>query len=1366
MTKRFISIILSVIFLMSSAEFVGADGIDIISERREYDNVLLDESFDKMTEINPSEWELKSTSENTGLTYDVVNKSDFGLGGATEDDKAVKIAKTAADATKDNYFRMNYSGGSVIEKQCDVTKLTKMQIDFDIYFDEFADVYVRFYESGSKSDNLLCFKKSGKLLLTNGSDTYDAGAYKIDEWMNMHVYFDFIENTYDVYIGEELLKAGLSLQNIDNYIISFGPYLWTADLYTFYFDNAKVKIPREFCIKSSYPVDGAQRVSTEEIINITLSNFLAGFDKSMLLVRENGEEFTGFEAVEKNGVITVTFPSKMAYGTQYEIVLTENLKDIFGQELSDSISFTTVKDGEIALTPALREEILNAVNNGDVETVINSYRDVLGFVDSMFNGDVYELIEAQKPFEEYSEFMEAVTVAAELINNVNDTSASEMLVLIEEYGDILFGDVSNYYEFCQMSNNDKKAVCKKIADKSPYEDLRQLKIRFSVSVAGIGEPESTDRPVYTKAILDESFDETKAIMSNVWERKSTTGTAGLTYDIVNASEYDVANADEHIRVLKMSKDTTSIDNYFRMTYANRSGLVAGAYNIDDLQYVQIDFDIYFTERTDMYVRFYDSLSGSSTKFDNIFIFKENGDLTFLNGKEMHPYNAGEWYTFHTYFNFIEDTYTVYMDETLLEADIPTKSLDSCLVSYGPYTNTSSEAYTVYLDNMRFIIPDSFKINATFPCNGETNANVAEDVVFSFSNPVDSFDVSETVITEDGKRVSDFEVKKVGSEVSISFPQGLKFHSEYEVILPEYLVDVFGNELGGNRSLSFQTSAETLVASVPEIMEDNASLYATAKAINPNSEEKIVSLMALVYKPDASAAVLLKEEKTVSADSMEDFILQIPYEYNVGYHLKAFVCEKNGTYKMLSEKYAVLPETSISTDEGTCSISLNKFDLNGSSVSISGSLSDKKSKIVFVTITDETENLIYAAPILTDTEGNFETELKLPEKEVRAYYIGVSGKDILNTETARIVYLTENKKEEIKNAVNNGKAESVMTKYRGMLNFSDEVYHDNIYVVIDEQKPYESFDDFEDGVELYDKLWKDINSADFTYLTELFDKYGDIILNGTANADEYAELPVNQKNKINRELVKSLPFESFKELREKFSDNFKSFDSDSGVGGGGNPGGGGNSSSDNGYGGSSIDIVSEDTASSIFEEKQDGFADLNSVPWAQQSICALLEKGIVSAELNYRPTDNITREEFVKMLSELVDIPKIQTPSGFSDDSSDKWYSQYLSGARSVGVINGDPDGSFGVGLAISRQDMAVMAYRALKAAGYTLPETTDPIAFSDSSEISGYAEEAVRIMQQAGILSGMGNGRFAPMENANRAQAAVIVYNMLTEVIE
>ena len=56
---------------------------------------------------------------------------------------------------------------------------------------------------------------------------------------------------------------------------------------------------------------------------------------------------------------------------------------------------------------------------------------------------------------------------------------------------------------------------------------------------------------------------------------------------------------------------------------------------------------------------------------------------------------------------------------------------------------------------------------------------------------------------------------------------------------------------------------------------------------------------------------------------------------------------------------------------------------------------------------------------------------------------------------------------------------------------------------------------------------------------------------------------------------------------------------------------------------------------------------------------------------------------------------------------------------------------------------------------------TDSSAFSDASEISEYAKDAVSKLAAKKIINGMGNGTFSPKATLTRAQAAVLIYSAL-----
>lgn len=172
----------------------------------------------------------------------------------------------------------------------------------------------------------------------------------------------------------------------------------------------------------------------------------------------------------------------------------------------------------------------------------------------------------------------------------------------------------------------------------------------------------------------------------------------------------------------------------------------------------------------------------------------------------------------------------------------------------------------------------------------------------------------------------------------------------------------------------------------------------------------------------------------------------------------------------------------------------------------------------------------------------------------------------------------------------------------------------------------------------------------------------------------------------------------------------------------------------------------------------GFSDIEAVPWAAAAIEALAEKGIVSGRGDnlFCPEENVTREEFVKLLVMLFRISAdTASEHSFTDADSSEWYYPYLNAAYAAGIINGKTDGSFGVGDFVTRQDAAVMLNNCIGAFSLEAGEETE---FSDSADISEYARDAVKKIKAAGIVSGYEDGSFLPLNPITRAEAAKILF--------
>ncbi|MBR2847326.1 MAG: S-layer homology domain-containing protein [Clostridia bacterium] len=173
-----------------------------------------------------------------------------------------------------------------------------------------------------------------------------------------------------------------------------------------------------------------------------------------------------------------------------------------------------------------------------------------------------------------------------------------------------------------------------------------------------------------------------------------------------------------------------------------------------------------------------------------------------------------------------------------------------------------------------------------------------------------------------------------------------------------------------------------------------------------------------------------------------------------------------------------------------------------------------------------------------------------------------------------------------------------------------------------------------------------------------------------------------------------------------------------------------------------------------------FRDLDNYDWAVHQIRALAAAGVVNgvSEYSFAPGDMVTREQFVKMLVEAFDLTG-SADIKFTDANENEWYYPYLQTAFANKIVNGVSETEFGVGQPISREQMATMVYRVIN--HLELPMNSALKIFDDDAEISDWAKAAVGSMGANGIINGVGNNMFAPLENAERAAAAVLIYNVM-----
>ena len=171
-------------------------------------------------------------------------------------------------------------------------------------------------------------------------------------------------------------------------------------------------------------------------------------------------------------------------------------------------------------------------------------------------------------------------------------------------------------------------------------------------------------------------------------------------------------------------------------------------------------------------------------------------------------------------------------------------------------------------------------------------------------------------------------------------------------------------------------------------------------------------------------------------------------------------------------------------------------------------------------------------------------------------------------------------------------------------------------------------------------------------------------------------------------------------------------------------------------------------------------------WSQEAVEALAVRGILLGKGDglFDPQGTVTRAEFTAMIARLLSLEPAGEAIPFEDVTDDAWYAKELAAAHEAGIVLGKPDGTFGGDEPITRQEMAVLLYRAAVQLIRSQAGGEEGI-FADASQIASYAQDAVSALAAAGIINGLPDGTFGPEQTATREQAAAMLWRLLQIVL-
>ena len=139
---------------------------------------------------------------------------------------------------------------------------------------------------------------------------------------------------------------------------------------------------------------------------------------------------------------------------------------------------------------------------------------------------------------------------------------------------------------------------------------------------------------------------------------------------------------------------------------------------------------------------------------------------------------------------------------------------------------------------------------------------------------------------------------------------------------------------------------------------------------------------------------------------------------------------------------------------------------------------------------------------------------------------------------------------------------------------------------------------------------------------------------------------------------------------------------------------------------------------------------------------------------FGPDNSMTRAEVAQMFYALLLNKDVTITKTFSDVPADAWYATAVNTLASLGMVSGDPDGTFRPNDPITRAEFCVIAL----AFAY---EPDNAVCYFGDVSRSDWFYTYVAQAASYGWIGGYTNGNFGPNDRITRAQVTTIVNNML-----
>ncbi|MBS4879823.1 MAG: S-layer homology domain-containing protein [Firmicutes bacterium] len=173
-----------------------------------------------------------------------------------------------------------------------------------------------------------------------------------------------------------------------------------------------------------------------------------------------------------------------------------------------------------------------------------------------------------------------------------------------------------------------------------------------------------------------------------------------------------------------------------------------------------------------------------------------------------------------------------------------------------------------------------------------------------------------------------------------------------------------------------------------------------------------------------------------------------------------------------------------------------------------------------------------------------------------------------------------------------------------------------------------------------------------------------------------------------------------------------------------------------------------------------FGDVKSADWFYNDVKYVYEKGMMAGTAAdvFAPNATTTRAMIVTILYRLEGSPAVTGTSAFVDVPAGQWYTDAVNWAAANQIVKGTSATTFAPNDSITREQMTAILYRYAQYKGYDMTKKADLSGYSDNSQVSAYAKDALAWANAAKLINGVTNTTLAPQGNATRAQVSAILH--------